>query len=194
MILNAVSLLFLSLSLASARIGQEGRGNARRLIIRKAEKDKIPNQYIVRLSSSSVIAQQPRTTLLVNALMEQNTQGTIIHEYSHGFYGFAVSGVSESDMNAFAQNYADDILSIEEDALVHAHGHTDEWNLYVEKRIVMPVASMERDISSTFRIHIRLMLSLLNLPVTASMAVRRHLITCMIRHILEREYTFMFLM
>jgi hypothetical protein len=129
MIFTAASLLLLSLSLASARIGQEGGDNARRLTIRRADKDKIPNQYIVRLSSSSAIAQQPRTSLLANALMAQNTQGTIIHEYSHGFYGFAVSGVSESDMNAFAQKYADDIVAIEEDAMVHAHGHTDEWNL-----------------------------------------------------------------
>lgn len=126
MILNSMSLLLVLLSSASARIGQEGDHQARHLTIRTAsDKNRIQNQYIVRISSSTRANQ--RDTLL-NSLMEQNTQGKIIHEYSRAsFYGFAVSGVSESAMYEFAQMYPDEIVEIEEDAKVHAH--VVEWNL-----------------------------------------------------------------
>jgi hypothetical protein len=128
MILNALSIIVVLVSSASARIGQEGdHHQARRhLTIRKAaDKDKIPDQYIVRISSS-VRANQKDT--LLNALMEQNTQGKIIHEYTRSsFHGFAVSGVSESAMYDFAQMYPDDVVEIEEDAKVYAHAV--EWNL-----------------------------------------------------------------
>jgi hypothetical protein len=133
MIFNALSLLLLFLSSTSARIGQEGDHHAgahRSLSILRADSnDKIPNQYIVRISSATSGARTPKATLL-DSLIEQNTQSRIIHEYSNElFYGFAVSGISESAMMAFAQTYPDDIVQIEEDAKVYAHGTTQQWNL-----------------------------------------------------------------
>jgi hypothetical protein len=133
MIFNALSLLMLFLSSTSARIGQQGEYAARRSlsILRADSSDKIPNQYIVRISSAASGAQRTPKATLLEALIQHNAQGKIIHEYTHElFFGFAVSGISESAIMDFAQTYPDDIVQIEEDAKVYAHvTTTDQWNL-----------------------------------------------------------------
>ena len=112
---QALSVLLLLSSSASARVSEN---DARRRLIRRAanKREKIENQWIVRLSDNA----RPRQ--LLNDLLGRSPYSSIKHQYrNRAFHGFTVAGVDEAALLSLAERHPNSILDIEEDAEVHAH-------------------------------------------------------------------------